>query len=161
MNENQKKQISEYLKKINDILEGQLEDRHDEKHDKVFRVKYGVEYWYLSDAFEILRTKDFKSNLDDRRYFAGNYFNTNKQCELYSAQQNEWWKLKSMADSDIEKKECFYCISYGRNLETLLINLWSGNDIFGLPIFASQESAKKALDSINHDLIIGYIKRGL
>jgi hypothetical protein len=158
MTEDQKKQITEYLQKINEILEDK--PKEPKSTDKVFRVKCGVKYWYVNDSFEIDYNQEMDDVDDDFKYVSGNYFNTKEQAILYRDQLNEWLKLKSIADGDIHSLDRSFMLCYSRKDAKLVITDWI-DLFFGPPIFATKESAKKALENVNHELIIGYMKRGL
>lgn len=160
MNKN-KEELLNKLKQLEDYFNAQaseIKKQIEECDNKVWKPNEGDKYYVVSIKGMVLKYKFINDNVDKELINFGNYFKTkeeaerkafeiklHRQLELFALENNE----TEINWNDNSEK---YMISYNRDGGLFIDEVYSLKD-FGQVYFASEEVARKAIETFKDDLI--------
>lgn len=160
MNKN-KEELLNKLKQLEDYFNAQaseIKKQIEECDNKVWKPNEGDKYYVVSIKGMVLKYKFINDNVDKELINFGNYFKTkeeaerkafeiklHRQLELFALENNE-------TEIDWNNSSEKYIISYNIDGGLFIDEVYSLKD-FGQVYFASEEVARKAIETFKDDLI--------
>ena len=149
--------LEELENKIKELSD-EIEKLKAEKENEPWKPKCGDNYWAISHTGYVVRVRWMDDDVEDDMYAIGNVFRTNEEAEFRAEQLKVEAELRRFA-RPFDEDERNWAIIFDVDEKKIIIDNECSYQSCNIH-FASEEIAKKAIDTVGEDRIKKYYFEG-